>query len=174
MKRSGKRVSIRSTRNSLTDLTAALAVAVLLAASGPAVAQQQPTLFPWEKNTNKFFRQGLPKIENPIDKRINEGLKRLGLSPQPKLDITGDVVPQEEPPGLSSTLMPTLDQNRNEFVSRDEYMRSRRGLLDAGRRGAEFYIRRGQRFDSRFRAADRNLDGRLSPSEINRMQGRRF
>ena len=112
-------MSIRSTRNSLTDLTAALAVAVLLAASGPAVAQPQPTPFPWEKNTNKFFRQGLPKIENPIDKRINEGLKRLGLSPQPKLDITGDVVPQEEPPGLSSTLMPTLDQNRNGFVSRD-------------------------------------------------------
>ena len=70
--------------------------------------------------------------------------------------------------------MPTLDQNRNGFISRDEYMRSRRGLLHAGWRGAEFYIRREQRFDSRFRAADTNRDGRLLPSEIDRMQGRRF
>ena len=167
-------MSIRFTRNSLTDLTAGLMVAAIFAATGQVAAQQQPTPFPWEKNAQKFFQQGLPKIENPIDKRINEGLKRLGLPPQPKLDITGDLVPQEEPPGLSSSLMPTLDQNRNGFVSRDEYMRSRRGLLHADRRGAEFYIRRGERFDSRFRAADTNRDGRLSPTEIDRMQGQRF
>ena len=149
-----------------------LAAAVFLAA--PAAAQQQPKPFPWEKGTERFFRQGLPKIENPIDKRIDEGLKRLGLPPQPKLDITGETVPQEEPPGLSETVLPNLDSNRNGFVSRDEYMRSRRRGRIAGARGTERYVRRGQIFDSRFRTADTNRDGRLSAAEIDRMKGRRF
>ncbi|MGB0631750.1 MAG: hypothetical protein ACPGRZ_13755 [Alphaproteobacteria bacterium] len=167
-------MSTRSIRISLTDLIPPLIALAVAFACAPAFSQQQPTPFPWEKNADRFLRQGLPKIENPIDKRINEGLKRLGLPPQPKLDITGETVPQEQPPGLSETVMPTLDQNRNGFVSRDEYMRSRRGLLHAGRRGAEYHIRRDQRFDSRFRDADRNRDGRLSPDEIDRMKGRRF
>ena len=167
-------MSIRSTGKSPIKPLALLIAAAIGWSVAPASAQQQPAPFPWEKNADRFFRQGLPKIENSIDKRINEGLKRLGLPPQPKLDITGETVPQEEPPGLSETVMPGLDQNRNGFVSRDEYMRARRGLRHAGRRGAEFYVHRGQRFDSRFRAADRNRDGRLSPDEIDRMKGRRF
>lgn len=150
-----------------------MAAGVLFVCSA-ANAQQQPPPFPWEKGADNFFRQGIPKIENPIDKRINEGLKRLGLPPQPKLDITGETVPQEEPPGLSDTVLPRIDHNRNGFVSRDEYMRSRRRGLTAGARGIERYVRREQRFDARFRAADTNRDGRLSATEIDRMQGRRF
>lgn len=139
-----------------------------------AVAQQQPKPFTWEKDANKFFSRTIPKVENPIDKRINEGLRSLGLPNQPKLDITRDAAPVETPPGLSQTVIPRLDANRDGVVSRQEYLLSRQRTPTAGRQGSASQVRRYERFDSRFRAADRNRDGKLSGPEIDAMQGRRF
>lgn len=44
----------------------------------------------------------------------------------------------------------------------------------AGSRGTSSQMRRLKRLDSRFRAADRNRDGKLSGTEIDAMKGRRF
>lgn len=149
--------------------------AVALGASATlAVAQQQPKPFPWEKDANKFFSRTIPKVENPIDKRINEVLRSLGLPNQPKLDITRDAKPLETPPGLSETVIPKLDMNRDGVVSRQEYLLSRQRTPTAGRQGSASQVRRYERFDARFRAADRNRDGKLSGPEIDAMQGRRF
>ena len=168
-------MSIRSTQNSPIRIGALLTGTFLLSVFAvDAFAQQQPKPFPWEKNADKFFSRSVPEIENPIDKRINEGLRRLGLPPQPKLDITGEEIPQTEPPGLSQTVLPRLDTNRDGYVSRQEYVSSRQRVGTVGRRGTQHHVHRNQRIDARFRAADRNRDGRLSPDEIDQIKGPRF
>jgi hypothetical protein len=83
------------------------AVAFGASATLAVARQQQPKPFLWEKEANKFFGRTIPKIENPIDKRINQRLKSISLP---------------EPPALSETLIPKLDQNRDGVVSRQEYM----------------------------------------------------
>ena len=161
--------------NMRIDLMSLLAGAVILGASATlAVAQQQPAPFPWEKKTDRFFNRTIPKIENPIDKRINDGLKSIGLPGQPTLDITKDAEPPAELPGLSQTVLPKLDENRDGSVSRQEYMLKRPRPAVAGSRGTSSQMRRLKRLDSRFRAADRNRDGKLSGPEIDAMKGRRF
>jgi hypothetical protein len=70
--------------------------------------------------------------------------------------------------------MPQLDTNQDGFVSREEYMRDHQRGATVGDIGTQRYMQRYHRFDSRFRAADRDRDGRLSPDEIDAMQGRRF
>ncbi len=155
---------------------AAVLIGALVAGASPSLvlAQQQPTPFPWEQKTDRFLNRGVPKVENPIDRRINEGLRSLGMPTQPKLDITQDAAPLPEPPGLSQTVLPRLDANRDGQVSQQEYRfgRDRPGV--AGERGTLNHLRRTQRLNSRFRAADRNRDGRLSAPEIDAMKGRRF
>jgi hypothetical protein len=162
-------------RNMRTEIVSLIIGAVAFGASATlAVAQQQPKPFPWEKEADKFFSRTIPKIENPIDKRINRGLKSIGLPNQPKLDITRDAKPLPEPPGLSETVIPKLDQNRDGVVSRQEYMLKRQRAATAGSQGTATKVRRLQRLNSRFRGADSNRDGKLSGSEIDAMKGRRF
>lgn len=147
---------------------------VVSAVPSLALAQQQPKPFPWERDTDRFFNGGLPKVENPIDRRIKEGLKSLGLPNQPQLDITGETAPLPEPPGLSQSVIPRLDTNRDGEVSQQEYLLGRQRPGTAGRQGTARQVYRAQRLNSRFRAADRNRDGRLTGDEIDAMQGRRF
>lgn len=161
--------------NMRTELAAVL-IGVLVAGAAPGfvAAQQQPKPFPWENDANKFLNRGIPKVENPIDKRINRGLKSLGLPTQPQLDITKNAEPLPEPPGLSEAVIPQLDTNRDGVVSRDEYFTGRQRPATAGAQGTTRHVRRMQRLNSRFRAADSNRDGRLSGPEIDAMKGRRF
>lgn len=155
---------------------ARILIGVLAIGAVPSLtlAQQQPKSFPWERDTEKFFNRGLPKIENPIDKRINEGLKSLGLPNQPRLDITKETGPLPEPPGLSQSVLPQLDANRDGEVSQREYLLGRQRPGTAGAQGTLRQVHRTQRLNSRFRAADSNRDGRLTGEEIDAMQGRRF
>ena len=154
--------------------TAGLVVLAVLAQASTSNAQQQPTPFPWERDAKKFYNQGIPRTENPLDRRIQDGLRKLGLPDQPQLDITKETEPEAEPPGLSQSVMPELDGNRDGYVSRGEYFSSRQRVPTVGNRGSERSLQRRDRIDSRFRAADRDRDGRLSPEEIDRMQDRRF
>jgi hypothetical protein len=151
-------------------------ICVLVAGAAPSVvlAQQQPKPFPWETDADKFFSRGIPKVENPIDKRINQGLRSPGLQTQPQLDITKDAPPLPEPPGLSEVILPRLDTNRDGTVSQQEYLSGRQRRSVAGEQGTLSNVRRAQRLNSRFRAADQDRDGRLSATEIDAMKGRRF
>lgn len=161
--------------NMRTEIASLIIGAIAFGASAPlAVAQQQPKPFPWEKEADKFFSRTIPKIENPIDKRINQGLKSIGLPNQPKLDISRDAKPLPEPPGLSETVIPKLDENRDGVVSRQEYMLKRQRPSTAGSQGTASQVRRLERLNSRFKSADRNRDGKLSGPEIDVMKGRRF
>ena len=161
--------------NMRTDFTSLLTGVFILGASATfAVAQQQPKPFPWEKNEDRFFSRTVPKVVNPIDKRIDDGLKSMGLPGQPTLDTTQDAEPLPEPPGLSQTILPRMDANHDGAVSRQEYMQTRQRPGVAGSQGTASQVRRFERLDSRFRAADRNGDGKLSGPEIDAMKGRRF
>lgn len=161
--------------NMRIELAAGL-ICALVAGALPSIvlAQQQPKPFPWERKADQFFNRGIPKVENPIDKRINEGLRSIGLPTQPELDITKDAQPLPEPPGLSDTVLPRLDTNRDGTVSQREYLFGRQRPSVAGKQGTLSNVRRAQRLNSRFRAADQNGDGRLSAQEIDAMEGRRF
>jgi hypothetical protein len=155
----------------------ALATGVLCAAcvaAVPAIAQQQPEPFPWERDANKFFNQGIPKVDNPLDRNFRESLRKLGLPDQPSPDQGRETEPEPEPPGLSRSVMPQLDGDRDGYVSRGEYFSSRQRAPMVGNQGTQRHLQRRERIDSRFRAADRNRDGRLSPAEIDEMEGRRF
>jgi hypothetical protein len=165
--------------NMRTEFTACLICAFIAGAAASiapstVLAQQQPKPFPWERDADKFFSRNIPKVENPIDKRIQEGLRSLGMPAQPKLDITGNSAPLPEPPGLSQSVIPRLDTNRDGVVSEREYLLGRQRPSTAGGQGTHRQVRRAQRLGSRFRAADRNRDGRLSGPEIDAMKGRRF
>lgn len=160
-------------RAALRAVSAAFFCACFVGAA-TANAQQQPVPFPWEKDANKFFNQGLPKVDNPIDRRIREGLRKLGLPDQPEPDTGRQTEPEAEPPGLSQTVLPRLDRDGDGSVSRSEYMGSRQRPAVAGQRGIQMHLQRQERLDSRFRAADRNRDGRLTGEEIDEMEGRRF
>ncbi len=148
-------------------------VSVLVAIALPA-AGQQPLPLPNQKDVDRVLNPQLPQYENPLDKRIEQARKALGLPPQPKFDNQGETSPSPVEPGLSSTVLPQLDRNQDGFVSREEYMSDRQRGATVGALGTQRYMQRYHRFDSRFRAADTDRDGRLSPDEIDAMQGRRF
>jgi len=85
---------------------AAVLIGVLVAGAGPGfvAAQQQPQPFPSENNANKFLNRGIPKVENPIDKRTDRGLRSLGLPTQPQFDTTKNAEQLPERP-------PVLERN---------------------------------------------------------------
>lgn len=138
-------------------------------------AAQQPLPLPNQGDVDRALNPKLPEYENPLEKRIREGLETVGLPPQPKLnpDSAGEEAPVVEP-GLSESVLPRLDTNRDGFVSRSEYFSGRQRNTVAGSQGTSRALARQRRFDSRFRGADRNGDGKLSPTEIDAMKGRRF
>ena len=167
------RIRLNLRRDRAASLTVG-AIGLFFLSVLPAAAQQQPAPFPWERDANKFFNQGLPKVDNPIDRNIKESLRKLGLPDQPSPDQGKEAEPEAEPPGLSQSVMPELDSNRDGYVSRSEYFSSRQRAPIVGNQGTQRSLQRRERVDSRFRAADTNRDGRLSPEEIDGMEGRRF
>lgn len=156
-------------------VAAAVAAAATLALAAPAGRAQEPLPLPNQRDVDRILNPQAPTYENPLDKRIREGIKSIGLQPQPDLnDPGGAEPPPEDQPGLSATVVPRLDTNRDGFVSRDEYFDDRLRPPVVGSRGTERHVKRYRRTQSRFRQADRDGDGRLSSDEIDAMEGRRF
>ncbi len=152
-------MSTQSIENSLIDLVAPQAAIAVVFTCAHAAAQQEPTplsrkmvptgsLAGGGAKNRKSDRHAYPRrAQTPwsaatVETRHN---KRNGAA--------------GEAARLSETVMSGLDQNWKGFASREGYIRSRSGGLNAGQRGAERHVWRDQRFYPRFKAADRKSDG---------------
>lgn len=91
--------------------------------------------------------------------------RRLGLPAQPNLNVPSEAaLPPPElnlPPELQR-----LDRNRDGAVSRDEYMRGHNRMVPAGPAGEARQRQIQERLDSRFREADRDRSGSVTPLEL--------
>lgn len=146
-------------------------------ASLPAAAQQKsPDRDPFAKqpNVERFLHPEPPKFVNPIDKDIRDAIRKLGLGKQPNPLGNDDAKAPEPAPGLSAEVLPKLDGNRDGYLSEKEYIGGRIPAPTAGVGNPRRRVEEYRRYGARFRAADRNGDGRLSPSEIDAMQGKPF
>lgn len=137
-----------------------------------AAAPMQPAPFPWERKSDKPAKS---KIVDPLDRArrvLDRDFRRLKL-PGNRVFDTGAAQDGTQPaPG--ATRYDRLDSDRDGFVSRGEYVRARSRPVRAGAQGRARYDAHRARLDSRFRAADRNGDGRLSSGELDGIQNRRF
>ncbi len=149
----------------------ALAAACVFGASATE-AQRQPEPFPWERKTNRLLQ---PKKIDQIERArrlLNRDIRKLTL---PKNRIFGSGAEAAgTPPAPDADRHGRLDTNRDGFISRGEYLTGRTRPARAGAYGRARHNSRRSRLDSRFRAADRNRDGRLSTGELQGLGNRRF
>jgi hypothetical protein len=151
----------------ILGLVAASAIGI-----GLVEAQTQPEAFSWERKTNQLLQ---PTKINRLDRaqRVrNRDLRQLNL---PKNRIFGsntEAIAAPQSPDL--TRYSRLDSDRDGSISRSEYLTGRSRPVRAGASGATRNNSRQSRLHSRFRAADRNRDGRLSASELQNVRNRRF
>ena len=148
-----------------------LAAASLFAAAA-AVAQTQPEPFSWERKTNRLLQ---PKRIDHIARArrvLNRDIGKLAL-PKNRIFSTGAEA-ATPPPAPDAGRHGRLDTNRDGFISRGEYVAGRSRPARAGAYGRARHNARRSRIESRFRAADRNRDGRLSTGELQGLGNRRF
>ena len=152
-------------------LVLGLAAASLLGA-GAAPAQTQPEPFSWERNTNRLLQ---PKRIDRLDRArriLDRDTRKLNL---PKNRIFGaDAEAAGVAPLSGAARHGRFDTDRDGFVSRGEYLAGRSRPARAGAYGGARHRLRRSRLKSRFRAADRNHDGRLSNGELQNLKNRRF
>jgi hypothetical protein len=153
---------------------ACLAVVCVMDVS-PARSQTQPAPFSWERKTDKVL-----KIKRTD--RLRRAYRILGHDPdnlgmarnQPFATSPGT---GQEAPAPGAAAPGRFDSDGNGSVSRKEYLGRRTGMRRVGTHGATHRRARHRdsqsRRNSRFRAADRNGDGRLSPAEQRNLGGRR-
>lgn len=148
-----------------------LAVACVIGASA-AEAQTQPKPFPWERKTDRLLHpKRIDRVEH-ARRVLNRDVRKLTLG---KNRIFGSgAAATRTPPASDAARHSGLDTNRDGFISRDEYMSGRTRPARAGRFGRARRNARQSRLNSRFRAADRNRDGKLSTGELGSLGNRRF
>jgi EF hand domain-containing protein len=145
----------------------------LIVTATPTMAQKKSGVYPWERKGEQLRRDARRDPTAKIRARDEKGLKRLGLPPNVKLPrSTGPATQPSAPVGLDRYA--NLDADRDGFISRQEYLSGRFRASRAGPSGDSKRRRYQSKLDSRFRAADRNRDGRVSAEEIGALRNPRF
>ncbi len=148
-----------------------LAAASVIAMS-TAEAQTQPEPFSWERKTNRLLRP------NPIDRLdrahrvLNRDVGKLNLPKNRNFGSAAEAVAAA--PSSNAARYARLDSNRDGFISRGEYLAGRSRPVRAGAIVRTRHGWRQSRLQSRFRAADRDRDGKLSVKELDGIRNRRF
>jgi hypothetical protein len=160
------------------------ASALLVSVIGSAaVAQTQrgykdplaPKTSSGDRKLQKFFSRGVPqtKTDRAARRLLNDPLRKLGLPENRLNDPKAATVPGAAPPVFESNVR-HLDADGDGSVSRTEYFQGRTRLVSPGRNTARRNRAQQRRLDSRFRQADSNRDGRVSPAELKATGGVRF
>lgn len=167
-----------------------------------APAQTQPFQvqpFSVERQMQRYNRSSLPDPVRDRERAERDRLKRLGLpyhdpdapkgtptspfAPTPLGVAPGPASPVPggragaAAPGAGTESDPNfsrLDLNRDGFVSRQEYLNSRKRATPPAVRNTWRERSFEERADSRFRANDRNRDGRIAPDEMKDPRNPRF
>jgi len=154
-----------------TTLAFPLGLALLIGA-GAAAAQTQPEPFPWQRKTDRLLN---PKFVDPLAHAraiLDRGIT-APRSPANRKSWSG-ANPATPRRSLGTTAYGRFDTDRDGFISRGEYLAWRTRPVRAGAAGLARQASRRARLVSRFRAADRDRDGKLSASELHGLRNRRF
>jgi len=140
-------------------------------------ASPSTSKLPWERDVDRLYKNSGPDAtDSAVKKLYQDPMARLGLPPA--------IVPFN-PSGqgaVAPTMPPTpdfnrLDSNRDGVVTQQEYAAGRSRTVQPLGTGSAQSLRAqalNQRGLSRFRQADRNGDGFISPDEYNNSRDSRF
>lgn len=134
-----------------------------------------PKTSPADKKLREFFNRGVPqtKTDRAAKRLFKDPLRKFGLPKNRLNDPDGPTAPSvTEPvfdPGIAH-----LDADGDGTVSRSEYFQGRTRLVSPGRDSDRRTRSLQRRLDSRFRQADSNGDGVVSPAELQATGGARF
>ena len=162
----------------------AAAAIALVSMTGPAVnAQTQrgykdplaPKVSPTDRRVNKFLNRGVPetRTDRAARRLFDDPMRKLGLPENrlndPNASTGGSPTEPKFDPGVAR-----LDADRDGSISRAEYFRGRSRLVSPGRNATQRSRSQQRRLESRFRRADTNGDGLVSPAELKARGGPRF
>lgn len=172
---------IISFSRSLALVVASLLLVTAFGSSASAQTQRgykdplAPKTSPVDRRINKFLNRGVPqtRTDRAVRRLFNDPLRKLGLPENrlndPKSPTAPSVTAPQFDPGVAR-----LDVDRDGSVSRTEYFRGRSRLVSPGRNADRRTRSHQRRLESRFRQADGNRDGVVSPAELKARGGARF
>lgn len=145
----------------------------------PDFLRRGPVELPWEKEIRRF-RQRAERLGPDPTERLRIALRKLNADPMLRLGYTGNVLAPPEAKAAEPVVTPVferyigIDANGDGEISRPEYMRGNARFIAVGPRGDARRRAYTARLKSRFRGADRNNDGRITPQELEGLRNFRF
>lgn len=156
-----------------TMMLIAIGLAFIVSATPSMAQKKNSSIYPWERKGEQLRRNALSDPMAKIRAREEKGMKSLGLPSNREIPGLGS--PSTEPSGaVGLDRYAGLDSDRDGVISRQEYMSGRFRGSRAGVAGNSKRQRYQSRLDSRFRAADKNRDGKISAAEIAKLRNPRF
>lgn len=168
---------------------AARPAALVLAQATPAELRARRLLnrsfsdpaLPGQERERRYLNPQPPQVLQPPDPlarqerefrdAVRDPAARLGLPPNPT--FTDPAPPPSSPLALPPEMGP-VDRNSDGAISRSEYFRGRNRSVPAGPAGELRQQRLFERLDSRFRNADSDRDGYVTPQELQNYGNPRF